>query len=195
MKFVAVALVVAFVIGLASGGRFRGLSSLRIRWAPLAIGGFALQFLTPSRPGVAYALLMLSFVMLTVFAFANLRTAGFALILAGVLMNFLVIGINHGMPVTRHALEASGQGALLNDLIENGGAKHHLATPADRLLFLGDVTPLAPPIAQTFSAGDIVAYVGVGYVIVAAMHRDRRRRMIETPSVHKPGTSDLAQPG
>ena len=175
MKLILIALIVALVVGWALGGRLSGLATLHFRWAPLAVAGLALQFLTPSGKGLADALLVLSFLLLAAFAILNRKVAGFALVLAGLFMNFLVIGVNHGMPVTRHALESSGQGDLLVDLIENGGAKHHLAGPDDRLLFLGDVIAIPPPVSQAVSAGDVVAYVGVGYVIVAGMLQRKRR--------------------
>lgn len=174
MRLVLISLFIAFAVGLLSGGRFSGLSSLKIRWAPLAVIGFGLQFFTPSARGWPYVLLVLSFILLTVFAVVNLKVAGFTLILAGMLMNFAVIAVNHGMPVTRYALSASGQGDLLNYLIEQGGAKHHLAGPQDRLIILADVAPIPPPVTQAVSAGDLVAYAGVGYVVVAAMRRGRR---------------------
>ncbi len=173
VRLVLVVLVLALGLGLLGGGRFAGLSSLRIRLAPLAIVGLALQFLSPSRGDLPYLLLMTSFVLLTIFAAVNLRTPGFALILIGMLMNFLVIGANHGMPVTKYALVASGQQDTLTELIRLGGEKHHLAGPGDRLLFLADVTPVPPPVHQAVSAGDVVAYAGVGFVIVAAMRRRR----------------------
>jgi hypothetical protein len=161
--------LLAVGIGFAMGGRISGLAGLSIRFAPLAIAGLVLQFLSPSRGSWPYLLLMLSFVLLAVFAAANLRVRGFPLILAGVLMNFLVIGANHGMPVTPHALDASGQHDTLSELIRSGGEKHHLAGPNDRLLFLADVTPIRPPLAQAVSAGDLVAYAGVAFVVIAAM--------------------------
>jgi hypothetical protein len=175
MKLILIALIVALVVGSALGGRLSGLTTLHFRWALLAVAGLALQFLTPSGKGLADALLVLSFLLLAAFSILNRKVAGFALILAGLFMNFLVIGVNHGMPVTRHALESSGQGELLADLIENGGAKHHLAGPDDRLLILGDVIAIPPPVSQAVSAGDVVAYVGVGYVIVAGMLQRKRR--------------------
>lgn len=178
MRLVLAILLLAVVVGWATGGRIGRLSALRIRWAPLAIVGLALQFFFPSRGDGPYLFLMGSFLILTVFAAANLRTPGFALVLAGMLMNFLVIGINHGMPVTTHALVTSSQQATLTELVEAGGAKHHLAGPNDRLLFLGDVIGLPTPVGQAVSAGDVVAYLGVGYVVIAAM----RRREDEVPA-------------
>jgi Family of unknown function (DUF5317) len=171
-------LILAVAAGLLTGGRIERLSALRIRWAPMALVGLALQYFSPSRGAWPYALLLLSFVLLAGFAAMNLKVAGFTLILAGVCMNFLVIAVNHGMPVTEHALVASGQQDTYAELVLHGGQKHHLAGPDDHLLFLGDVTPIPPPIHQVVSAGDIVAYVGVAWVVVAAM---RRRELAPGP--------------
>jgi hypothetical protein len=175
MKPVIATLILAVMIGLVSGGRLSGLSSLRLRWAPLALVGLGLQFFLP--PGNwPLVLLMVSFVLLTIFAIRNLKVAGFPLILVGLLMNFLVIGVNGGMPVPRHALEASDQMGELQYLIDHGGAKHHLATSEDSLMFLADVIPLGAPVRQAISLGDIFAYIGVAQVVVAAMRTSRRGR-------------------
>jgi hypothetical protein len=189
MRLVSIALMIAVSLGLVTGGRIGDLSRLRTRWAPLALVGLVLQVLV--LPGSwSLWLLYVSFVLLTVFSVVNLRTPGFALILAGTLMNFLVIGVNQGMPVGRAALVDSGQQDTLRDLVENGGVKHHLAGPDDRLMFLGDVIPIPPPIRQAVSAGDVVAYVGVGYLVIAAMHIDRRRVPVAFPVVASRTTGD-----
>jgi hypothetical protein len=66
MKPVIATLILAVAIGLLSGGRFSGLSSLRLRWAPVALVGLILQFLLP--PGNwPFVLLMISFVLLAAF--------------------------------------------------------------------------------------------------------------------------------
>jgi len=191
MKPVLIALVLAVVVGLATGGHLSRLSGMKLRLAPLAIVGLALQFLVP--PGDwPFVLLMISFVMLIAFAAANHRIPGFTLIMVGILMNFIVISVNHGMPVPRWSLERSDQIGELQFLIDHGGAKHHLATGDDRLMFLADVIPLPSPIRQSVSAGDLVAYAGVALVIVAGM---RRRTEDETEGEHddettlEPGTA------
>jgi hypothetical protein len=172
MKPVLITLVLAVGVGLVLGGRLSGLSAMRFRLVPAALAGLLLQFLVP--PGIwAQVLLFASFLLLTSFAVANLKIPGFVLILAGILMNFLVIGVNSGMPVPRWSLERSDQAQELQYLIDHGGAKHHLATDDDALLFLADVIPLPSPIRQSVSAGDVVAYAGVAYVIVAGMRRKR----------------------
>jgi hypothetical protein len=177
MKLVALCLAIALVVGMLAGGRPSTLSTLRIRFAPLALLGFALQLVNP--PGRWPLVLLLgSFALLTVFAIANLRTTGFAIVLAGILMNLAVIAVNGGMPVDRDAIVASGQAGTLHGLLEHRGAKHHLAGPDDRLLFLADVTAVPPPIAQVISIGDVFTYGGVAVIVAAGM---RRRR--EEPAV------------
>ena len=177
MAPVLITLVLAVGIGLLAGGRLSGLSAMRFRLVPAALAGLLLQFLVP--PGIwQQVLLFASFLLLSAFAVANIKIPGFTLILAGIVMNFVVIGVNAGMPVPRWSLERSDQIQELEFLIEHGGAKHHLATEEDTLMFLADVIPLPSPIRQSVSAGDVVTYAGVAYVIVAGM---RRRRVIETP--------------
>jgi hypothetical protein len=177
MKLVLVSLLIAFVAGTALGGRPSALTELKIRFAPLAIVGFAMQLVNP--PG-RWPLVMLagSFVLLTIFAVANIRTPGFAVVLVGVAMNFAVIAVNGGMPVERDAIVASGQAATLEGLAEGRGVKHHVAGPEDRLLFLADVIAIPPPVAQVISLGDVFTYGGVAVIVAAGMRRRPRPRAI-----------------
>ena len=170
MKLVLVALGLAAIGGILGGGRLSNLARLRLVWGPLAMLGLLLQVINP--PGRwPLALLLLSFVLLTVFALKNIRTAGFVLILIGVLLNFTVIAANAGMPVAREAIVESGQQGTLRDLLEQDLPKHHLASDEDRLLFLADVIAVPPPISQAISLGDLFTFVGVAWVIVAASRR------------------------
>lgn len=188
MKLILGTLVVALGGGLLMGGRFSRLADLRIRWAPLALVAFAMQLVNPPGDWPLY-LLLASFVLLSVFAVANIRTTGFALVLVGVAMNFAVIGLNGGMPVSRDALIASGQGGTLGDLVDDSDSyvKHHLAGD-DRVLFLGDVIALPPPVAQVISIGDIFTYGGVVVVIVAGMRRrpEGAPETVRRPALRRP---------
>ena len=162
--------MLAVVLGYALRGRFRNVESLRLRWWGLAPIGLAMQLIPFSSHGLAVGLLIASYPVLMLFALANIRLAGFALILIGLALNLTVIAANQGMPVTRHALVASGQGSLLGDLEHRGGAKHFLARPGNTVLLqLGDVVPIGGPIDQVVSVGDCVVYAGVVWLIVAAM--------------------------
>jgi hypothetical protein len=127
MKLMVVSLSLALLAGVVLGGRMRNLSAIKLRWTGLAIVGFALQWVTGPGSTIPLLCLYLSFVLLTVFALKNIRIVGFPIILIGISMNFLVIGLNQGMPVARQALTSSGQADTLDDLISNPYPKHHLA--------------------------------------------------------------------
>ena len=168
MRFVALAFAAAVGTGLATGGRISRLASVTLRWPALAVAGIALQFL-PLGGTAGDITVLVSFVLLLAFAVANVRSPGFPLVLVGLLLNMLVIAVNEGMPVTRGALVESDQIDTYGYLLHHGGAKHHLATEEDQLLFLGDVIPVPSPIRQALSIGDVVMFAGVGVLIVNGM--------------------------
>ncbi len=182
MRLVLGVLFVAVAVGLLTGGKIGRIASLRITYPFLAIVGLGLQFFFPTRGAWPYVFLLASFVLLAIFAVANIKVPGFSLIFAGMLMNFLVIAVNHGMPVTQRALVDSGQSDTLTALVAHGGEKHHLAGPGDRLLFLGDVIAIPPPLHQAASAGDVVSYVGVAWVVIAAMRRPEDPELVPGPA-------------
>lgn len=182
MKLPLLAVMAGIVAGYVLGGRLTNLSERRIRWAPLALFGLAMQ-LAPlplhleERFGLA--LLIVSFVPLGVFVGANIRLPGAPLIMLGLVLNFAVIAPNGGMPVSADTLVASGQGDTLSVLIHQGGIRHHLLTDADFLPFLGDVIPVGGFISKAVSAGDLAAYAGVAWLIAAGMRvRRREDRMV-----------------
>jgi hypothetical protein len=144
---------------------------------------------------------MASFALLFAFAALNVRNPGFPLILVGLCLNALVIGVNHGMPVQRQALITSGQGSTLHLLAREGGAKHHLAGPDDRLMLLGDVIPVPKPVGQVISVGDVATYAGVMWFVVASMRPSRRPEEAVAPQdparaedPPAPGGDDEAEP-
>jgi len=189
MPLVLGTLLVAVAVGGLSGGRLVRLAEVRIRWVPLAVAGLALQVVPWFARPWPLLLLVASFVLLIAFALENVRVgiAGFRLVLLGVILNFLVIAANGGMPVSRSALASSGQLDTLRALADDGGAKHHLATEGDVLVALGDVVPV-PPIHNVVSVGDVLTYAGAAWVVIAGMHRDRRRA-VAAPALGGPGVA------
>jgi hypothetical protein len=178
VRIILIVLTGGLVLGFATGGRPTRLTSVDVRWIWLALVALSLQLVPTSfAGGLAVPLLLLSFVGLIAFAVANLRYWGFELILAGVLLNVLVIGVNGGMPVSREALIASNQRDTIEDLRTVDTVKHHLADEDDRLVFLGDVIAIPSPVEQAISVGDLFTYAGVGLFIVMGMRgRPVRRR-------------------
>lgn len=168
MILIAIAAIGALLVGLAAGGDIRRFPSIHIRAWWLALVGLALQLAPISGEG-GYAALLVSLVLLLVFAWINLRAPGFVLITAGFLLNALVISLNHGMPVTEYALAHSGQLGEVAELRAGGAIKHRLADDRTVLLPLGDVIGIGGPIDQAVSIGDICIYLGVGWFVVSAM--------------------------
>lgn len=162
-----VALVLAAVlIGWISGGRLSNLdlADLRLWWlAPL---GLVIQVI-PVRDPWAFPALMASYAALVAFAVANIRKPGIPLVLVGLAMNWLVIGLNDGMPVDATALRDD---EAVMRLQQEGGAKHHLMTGADTLADLGDRI-WVPGLREIYSPGDLALYVGVAWFIAAGMRR------------------------
>lgn len=167
--------VFAFLVGYLAGGRLRRFEELHLRWSWLAVAGLALQFV-PLPDGAAgtdlavrTGVLFCSYVFLLAFAALNIRLAGVPLLFVGLALNLLVITSNGGMPVSREALEASGQAGVLRSLIDEGAAKHHLLTDEDVLTPLADIIPVGGPIKQVVSLGDVFVYAGLTWLIVAVM--------------------------
>jgi hypothetical protein len=187
MRMILLVLGASLALGLATGGRPRRLTLVDVRWVWLALLGLALQLVPSDLAGeLAVPLLLLSFVLLVVFVARNLPLWGFELLLVGVLLNLLVIGVNDGMPVSRQALVASDQADTLGFLRSGGGAKHHVAGPDDRLVFLGDVIAIPSPVRQAISLGDLFTYAGVGLLVVTGMN-GRARRSLAVPAAGATG--------
>ncbi len=177
MLLIVVAVLGGILVGLALGGSLSTLSEARLRWWPLALIGLALQLVPVSRihghsqHDLAVGLLIASYVVLLLFVGLNFRLPGFWLIAVGFALNLLVISVNGGMPVNEHALRVAGgprYAATIHDLLEHGGAKHHLARPDDVLLPLSDAIPMGWPIRNVFSVGDLMSMAGIAWVLAAA---------------------------
>lgn len=182
MELIVATLLLAVVIGYAAGGRISALADLKVRWAWVAIAGLVLQSIPMPSRTLSFVALYLSFALLLAFAAVNIgrQAIPFVAIVLGVVMNFTVIAVNGGMPVTRDALVTSGQLETLDELTDQGWVKHHLAGSEDDLLFLGDVIGVSQ-IGQVVSIGDVFAYLGVAWLVVSGMRRRPRHDRVPVP--------------
>lgn len=192
MRFTALALAGGLAVGLLAGGRPQFAATRTLRWWPALLAGMGAQAVAGWAGGRAGAgLLVASYVLLLVFAVANVATVGMWMVATGIAMNLAVIAVNDGMPVRPAALVAAGVaepdevGAL--DL----GSKHHLERPSDRLVALGDVIPVAP-LREVLSFGDVVMAVGAADVLAHLLAPSPRRR---SRSGRRPGRAATAQAG
>jgi len=188
---VLAALGAGVAVGLATGGSFRNLADIHFRWSYLAIAGLLFQWMPVPHgwahvAGIEFGLLIASYVLLLVFVLANIRRPGMAVVAIGLLLNGICIAANAGMPVTatavRSASGSSSFAAEVHKLDAQGGAKHRLAEPDDKLLWLSDRFGVGKPIEGVFSIGDFFWLVGGAWVVAGLMHGPRR-----TSDSHAPG--------
>lgn len=167
---VLIVIGLAVCVGFIAGGSLRPFDHLKVHWWAIALAGLALQGISLSsgigRPAGS-AVLVGSYGLLFAFALVNRRLPALWLVMAGLVLNILVIGANGGMPVSASALETAG--ARAEGLIGAGTAKHHLMGPGDTLTALGDVIGIPPPVGAVISIGDVLLYAGVAILVVTVM--------------------------
>ncbi len=170
LRLLVVSLAGAVILGLLAGGRFSNLAETRFRWGWVGLLGVVFQFV-PASGALGDLVLTCSFICLFIVCLANRALPGFVLVLIGLWMNFLVITVNQGMPVSREAVVSSGQAGTLPELKALDSPKHHLKGPEDRLLILADIIGIGAPIHQAVSIGDLAALAGISWFVIGAMRR------------------------
>lgn len=172
--FILLSVPVGIVVGLLLGGRITGLTTLHIRWAWLAIIGFAIQLAIFSDPigarvgDAGPAIYVVSNLAVLAAVLRNLAIPGMPIVAVGAACNLAAIVANGGrMPADPGALAAAG--------IEVTGATNSVVVSNPALAPLTDVMaiPAGVPLANVFSIGDILIGVGVATVITLAMRRGR----------------------
>jgi membrane protein implicated in regulation of membrane protease activity len=160
---------VGILVAAGAGANLRRLADVRLRGSWLIALALALQLLVFAIPwttkmlaGAATAIHVVSYLLLLLFATANLRQPGFGLATLGLALNATVIVANHGrMPVGLSVWKATGKTGA--DITRNGHYNNNvLAGTHTHLGFLGDVLPLpaAFPLANAFSVGDLLLLLG-----------------------------------
>jgi hypothetical protein len=162
-------LAAAILLAVAAGADLRALAEVRLRASGLIAVAFALQLLLFAVPGStivpagAVAEVHIStYVLLLLFAVANLNQPGFTLALAGLALNTSAIAANEGrMPVLLSVWERTGRAS--SDITRNGRYNNNVLDAAHTHLgFLGDIfsLPAVIPLANAFSVGDILLVLG-----------------------------------
>lgn len=190
-SYLVVALVAGVALGLLFGGQPRHLAAKRFRWWLLLPAGLALQsVVTIDGVPAPFALLLVSYAYLLVFAAANLHHRGMGVVLVGIALNATVIAANGGMPVRLSAIRAAGPPHAIPTVDD---VKHRLEDGGERLMVLADIIPVRP-LRQVLSFGDLVLAVGVADVIVHLMRplrrSHRRRRTHPSPELEAITTAD-----
>ncbi len=174
------ALILSIILGYFRGGSLRRLSNLEIKFSSLIFLAFLINFvLLPYllkagfiSSSVAFWGLTFSYLLLLVVIFLN-RDNKFLLVLGiGVLLNFLVILLNKGMPVSLSLTQRFAPQDY--EYVKNmEGFLHIPMTDSTYLKFLGDIVPFPTlfltPCFAVISIGDILMSLGVFLLVQKEM--------------------------
>jgi hypothetical protein len=180
MLWLAIVIFLALAIAVLRGGRLFNLSDIELRAWWLLFIALGLQLGTGFLPDqewsewVGLTMVLVSFGLLMILVMLNRSKPGMWIAGIGVLMNFVVIAANGGMPVLAGAAEvASGFTVSEPDL--SGTFKHVLLDESSRLTFFADVIPLRlVGIGEVISLGDIFLALGLGVFLEHELRRPRR---------------------
>lgn len=168
-----IAILLAIIVGYFRGGSLGRLARFDFPFGYLILAALAIQFgvnflmrLWPE-PLFAYFLLMLSYFMLLAAVWLNRENEFLFLVLIGLMLNFLVIAVNGGMPVSFGAAKMLGVSskAFLKEL--SFDFKHVVLVQNTKLKFLADIIPLPKPypFPGIFSVGDVFISVGIFFYL------------------------------
>jgi hypothetical protein len=179
MLWLAIVIFIALAIAILRGGRLVNLGDIELRAWWLLFIALGLQFATRFLPddGMAWvgvAMVLLSFALLMIMVVLNRSKPGMWIAGLGVLMNFIVIAANGGMPVLAGAAEVAS-GFTVADPDLSGTFKHVPLDATSHLTFFADVIPLRfAGIGEVISLGDILLALGLGVFLENELRRPRR---------------------
>lgn len=179
MLWLAIVVFLALAIAVLRGGRLVNLGDIELRAWWLLFIALGLQLGTrflPDESGsewVGLTMVLVSFALLMIMVLLNRSAPGMWIAGVGVLMNFVVIAINGGMPVLAGAAEvASGFTVSNPDLSDT--FKHVPLDESSRLTFFADVIPLRLiGVGEVISLGDIFLALGLGVYLEHELRRPR----------------------
>lgn len=174
--------ILAILTGYLTGGRLKNLGDTKIDFAWFIFVSLALRYLPVvisffnDSPFIievfAPVLFSLSYLIIIAVLAVNIRHRSLNPVLAGSIMNFIVVIANGGyMPVSSDALERGGF-----DLSRATGMyldMNHIISDSDsKLMFLADIFLIPPPypFPQLLSAGDILMVFGIFIFISVNMN-------------------------
>src|SRR5688572_18274606 len=178
MLWLAMVLFLSMTIAILRGGRLVNLGDIHLNHWWLLPLGFVLQigaqFVPASAATWGVALILLSYVPLLLLVIINRDRPGLWLAGLGVLMNFVVIALNGGMPVLAEAAEVASGFAPGAPVIAEG-FKHVVLDRSSTLVFLADVIPIRiANYGQVLSLGDVFLAVGLGRFVEFELRRPIR---------------------
>ena len=182
--FILYAVPLGLLLGVLAGGRVAGLSTIRFRWAGVALVALAVQAVLfsgafdASIGWIGAIVYVASTGAVLVAVVRNLAIPGLAIVALGAASNLAAILANGGyMPADPAALRAAGASA------EPVGFSNSVVTQTPALRPLTDVfaIPDGWAFANVFSVGDVLIGLGVAVTIALAMRRRPSDAAVEVP--------------
>jgi hypothetical protein len=177
----AVALVVAVLVVLATHGSLRQLAQLPVEGFGMLFVALGIQaalnivHIPKARvDDVGFGLLILSYACILGFCFVNLRLRGMAIITIGIALNAIVIALNQGMPANGPT-RVDAQGRTVSRVATS--VKHRPERPGDVLTVLDDRIVVRVPFHEILSFGDLILALGLIDVCYWGSRRDERERL------------------
>ncbi|MBI4744621.1 MAG: DUF5317 domain-containing protein [Actinobacteria bacterium] len=191
------ALILSIIIGWIRGGKLERLDSFDFRYWWVAILAFVFQLALPLvgksqllGRNYSFYLLMASYVLLFFVIGANWKNIYVKIMGLGIGLNFIVILLNGGMPVSLGAMYKIG-GISAIDKLERSVDFVHIPMKSSALLkFLADIIIFPslyprPGFAVT-SIGDVFLSIGIFFLIQEGMsYKGRHERKPQVAS-HRP---------
>ncbi|MHB1455058.1 MAG: DUF5317 domain-containing protein [Saccharofermentanales bacterium] len=183
-------LVLSLAAGMVFGGSIRNLLDIRIHWPGFLFAGVIIRYvpqllnrLFPSvfnkigqdygiaLTTVAAVFFVASYVYLMAGVAVNLKEWTMYIVLAGIAMNFIVVGENGGfMPVSAAGLVNAGfpMSRIVDGVID---LNHIITTDETKFLFLADIFPIKKPypFPKMLSIGDLVMCLGLFLFMVRTL--------------------------
>lgn len=180
MLWLAIVIFLALAVAVLRGGRLVNLGDIELAAWWLLFIALGLQLGTNYLPAedwsewAGLSMVLFSFALLMIMVVLNRSAPGMWIAGLGVLMNFVVIAVNGGMPVLAGAAEvASGFTVASPDL--STSFMHVPLDETSRLSFFADVIPLRLlGIGEVISVGDIFLALGLGSFLEHELRRPRR---------------------
>jgi len=176
--FLIYAVIIGLLVGWARGGRVKNLELLEIKKGGWAVTALAIQVVifTPLAQIITswiVPLHLLSYLMIGVFLFYNIKLKGFPIVALGWAANFIVIAANGGyMPANLNLVSRVASQSVVSSY-ETEGIMNNSAIlgESSRLPWLGDIFSLPSwlPLANVFSLGDLFIALGCLIIISTGM--------------------------
>jgi hypothetical protein len=168
-------IALALLLRLATRNPMREMQHMRIVGEYVLLALLVAQLLLPvlrltgSAAGVAYWAWLATLPLLVGIAWRNRRQPGFVVLALGLLMNFVVIALNEGMPVSPDAVSILSS-ASVSRAISPGDFVHVVVSATTRFPWLADILPIPGPawFKAVASPGDCLLFVGIAAYLSSA---------------------------